>query len=573
MKTTKLLLAAACALAMAPAQSKTIPVCKNLDTGISEVSESVSELIHQAEKLTARKKHCKAARKLQLSFFKDQKLALENGVDIKILESLERGKYLNDLMAFTLALKKLNKKHPRSEYIDFLVTQAYTKNLPKSSDKYPIGNFIKPDGTPMGLVKEAKQIQESFLRNYPTSRFVSKVEIDNQKTQSVALAQANSNFKTEYNSVKRSKDKEIILFHASNLAKEVKENNSFAQRSESLYSLFKLYKDQRGLISSSDKMISQIHRLLVSEYPNKKYAKKVSRYMKRKNISFITESNLNDFTNSIIASSTLEKKLLSDKDLKSLIKRKKGNDKSIFLPLSVTEKEKQIILRTLGVVGVLMAFDRPIMDFVQDNRSDTLGQIVDITNSFGEETGLLPLVGGSMALGLVFKNDKLKRAAVRSLGAVAIGQLTVEFLKAMTHRSRPRDNQGPYDFGGAGWSSDNTSFPSGHSAGAWSVMTVFATEFKDTKIVPILAYSLAAMTSFSRVYKNAHWVSDVTLGALVGWISGKLMYKLFKTKPSGKVTVTPVMGEMNGGAVTIRTEGQQTLKAWPIDYYNLINKK
>lgn len=573
MRTKNLLLATACALAIAPASAKTIPVCKSLNTGATEVSESVSELMNQAQKLTSRGKHCKAARKLQLSFFKDQELALENGVDIKILENLEKGKFLNDFMTFSLALKKMNKNHPQAEYMDYMLTQAYVKNLPKNAELTPVGNFIKPDGTPMGLVKEAKLIQNDFLVKYPNSKYSAKVESDNIATQGVALAQAVANFNSEYRSIKRSKDVELLTFHASALAKNIQINDSNEQRAQAIYSLFKLYKDKRSLIAGSDLKIASIHNLLETDYANKKLAKKVKRFMKRKKITSVKSTSIEELTNQIISESTLDKKLLSDSDLKSLIKRKKGNDKSIFLPLSVTDKEKQIILRTLGVVGVLMAFDRPIMDFVQNNRSDTLGQLVDITNSFGEETGLLPLVGSSMALGLVFKNDKLKRAAIRSVGAVAIGQLTVEFLKAMTHRSRPRDNQGPYDFGGAGWSSDNTSFPSGHSAGAWSVMTVFATEFKDTKIVPILAYGLAAMTSFSRVYKNAHWVSDVTLGALVGWISGKLMYKLFKTKPSGKVSIAPVMGEMSGGSVTIRTEGQQELKAWPIDYYNLLNTK
>jgi membrane-associated phospholipid phosphatase len=573
MKTKNLLLATACTLAIAPTYAKTIPVCKSLNTGATEVSESLSELMTQAEKLSARGKHCKAARKLQLSFFKDQEAALANGVDIKLLENLEKGKFLNDFMTFSLALKKMNKNHPQAEYMDYMLTQAYVKNLPKNAELSPIGNFIKPDGTPMGLVTEAKLVQKNFLVKYPNSKHSVKVESDNLRTQEVALAQAVANFNTEYRSIKRSKDIELLTFHASNLAKEMQANSSDEQRAQALYSLFKLYKDKRSLILGADQKIAEIHNLLITDYPNKKFAKKVARFMKRKKISSKTNASMEVFTNQLISESTLDKKLLNDKDLKSLIQRKKGNDKSIFLPLSVTDKEKQIILRTLGVVGVLMAFDRPLMDFVQNNRSDTLGQIVDITNSFGEETGLLPLVGSSMALGLVFKNDKLKRAAIRSLGAVAIGQLTVEFLKAMTHRSRPRNNQGPYHFEGPDWQSDNTSFPSGHSAGAWSVMTVFATEFKDTKIVPILAYGLAAMTSFSRVYKNAHWVSDVTLGALVGWISGKLMYKLFKTKPSGKFTVTPVMGDMNGGAVTIRTEGQQELKAWPIDYYNMVNNQ
>lgn len=569
----KLLLLTSCTIVIGGVNAKTIPVCTKLSKNITEVKESVAELINQADKLSARGKYCKSARKLQLSFLKNQSLSLESEVDIKILESLEKGKYLNDYMTFSLAIKKMIKNHPRAEYMDYMLTQVYQSNLPKDSNNSPIGNFIKADGTPMGLVTEAKFIQTNFINDYPNSTYLSKVESDNIKAQGIDLSQAIRSFDNDYGSTRRSKDKELHEFHASTLAKKIQENDSKAERTDSLVSLFKLYKDQRSVVENADSRIASIYNLLSTSYPDKRSAKKVLRFMKKKKITKVSNATIVDLTGSIIRSSSIGQKLLSDKDIKSLIKRKKGNDKSIFFPLKATDKEKQVILRTLGVVGVLMAFDRPIMDFVQDNQSETLGDVVEVTNLFGEMTGLLPIIGGSMALGLVFKNDKLKSAALRSVGAVAIGQLTVEFLKAMSHRSRPRDNQGPYDFGGPGMSSDNTSFPSGHSAGAWSVMTVFATEFKDTKIVPILAYSLAAMTSFSRVYKNAHWLSDVTLGALVGWISGKLMYKIFKKKTDGNITITPLMGEMSGGAVSIRVEGQKTLKAWPLDYYKLVNAK
>jgi membrane-associated phospholipid phosphatase len=557
-------------LALQDVHAKVIPVCEKLGEKVTKIDEDFSELINKAEKYTHRKKHCHAARMFQLSLLKNQEEALNNRIEIKMLEALKKGGYLNDFMNFNIALKKLKGADYESEYIQYMLAEVYEANLPDESDFSKVGNFVNTDGTPMGLVKESKIIHKRFLDKFKNSQYSTEVEKGLKKTEEVALAQAISTFEEDYKSLKRNTDKELLLYYSSNLAKAILENNSQEQRIEALYSLFNYYKNNRDL-ENADANIVTISRLLETSYPHKKYSGKVKNFITKNNISSGDAVSIEELAAKIVKASPIEKELLSNEDLKELIKRKKGNDQSIFMPLSVTTSEATIMLTSLGVVGIMMAFDRPLMDFVQDNKSERLSEIIEITNLFGEMAGLAPIIGGSMALGLVFKNDQLKRAAIRSVGAALISQLVVETLKALTHRARPRDNQGPYHFEGPDWTSDNTSFPSGHSAGAWAVMTVFATEFEDTKIVPILAYSLAALTSFSRVYKNAHWFSDVTLAALIGWASGKLMYKLFRKKESkGNISVAPVMGEMTGASVTVRTKGQQELQAWPLDYYNFI---
>lgn len=551
-------------------QAATIPVCSKLQEPTPKVESSVDELMHKADQFVKKKKYCKAARELQLSFIKDQAQALEYGADVKILETLEKGKYLNDFMTFSLSLKKIIKEHPRQEYLDYLMSRTYQSNLPKNAKSNPTGNLTKADGIPLGIIEETKLIQKTFLKNYPDSQHKEEMQNILSRAEDLSLEKAEMQFSDDYKSLKRSKNARILNYHAAILAKSIKANNSRKGRIRALSSLLSLYNKNKGVIEDAELRIMQILDIAENELQDKKLAKKARKALRSSNTKGNIQSSISEFSDEVVSSSELHQNSLNDKDLKELLKRKKGNDKSIFLPLKVTDSEKTIILRTLGVVGVLMAFDKPLMDFVQDNQNDTMTAITDFTNNFGELTGVGPIIGTSMALGLVFKNDQLKRAAIRSLGAIAIGQLTVEFMKAMTHRSRPRDNKGPYDFGGPGWSSDNTSFPSGHSAGAWSVMTVFATEFKDHKIIPTVAYSLAALTSFARVYKNAHWLSDVTLGALVGWISGKLMYKIFKTKKKKDgVSFEPVMGEMTGGSLTMRSSGQDDMKAWPVDYYKL----
>lgn len=563
------LIAALAVLGQVGVHAKNIQVCEKLQKDVEIAEINFDEVINQGDKLSNDEKHCKAARSYQLAMIKDQNLAIENGLDMKILRELHHGNYINDYTNFALALKKLNKNHANSEEIHYLLTDLYAKNLPKDITHMPIGNFINEDGSATDIVSEAVMVQSDFIRKYPNSNFNTDVENKLQQSHQVLLEKAISDFKNEIKLNRRSKDQDIYEYQSAVLIDKIATTEDSSIRNEALGELLELYLNHSKLAGASHKASQIAGILMSSDKLSRREAKKINKKLKKAKISTQNATSIIELQESIHNSSKLQKSMLSDADLKNLIKNKKGNDRSIFMPIEFSDTEKKNMLRTLGVVGVMLAFDQPLMNFVQDNKSDTLTTVTDFTNSFGETSGLIPLVGASMAVGLVFKNDQLKRAAVRSVGAVLIGQLATQLLKTLTSRSRPREGNGPYDFNGVNFGRNNTSFSSGHSAGAWSVMTVFATEFKDTKIVPIAAYSLAALTSFARVYKEAHWFSDVTLGALIGWVSGKIMYRLFDKKQDGPVSFTPVTGDLNGGAVTYKIEGQKDLKAWPKDYYQL----
>jgi membrane-associated phospholipid phosphatase len=95
-------------------------------------------------------------------------------------------------------------------------------------------------------------------------------------------------------------------------------------------------------------------------------------------------------------------------------------------------------------------------------------------------------------------------------------------IKAVTRRKRPSDIPpgGSYTdtfFSGSKSPFKGSSFPSGHAAGVFSVATVIASRYQRHRWVPILAYSFATAISFSRITTNAHFPSDVFLGAALGY--------------------------------------------------------
>jgi membrane-associated phospholipid phosphatase len=102
---------------------------------------------------------------------------------------------------------------------------------------------------------------------------------------------------------------------------------------------------------------------------------------------------------------------------------------------------------------------------------------------------------------------KSARAAVNSF-------LTVTVLKMATQRARPHTGK-IYGF----WEGGN-SYPSGHSAVAWTLAAVTARHFSNHKWVPWVVYPLAGLVSFSRVSSGQHFSSDAVTGSVIGFAIG-----------------------------------------------------
>ncbi len=60
---------------------------------------------------------------------------------------------------------------------------------------------------------------------------------------------------------------------------------------------------------------------------------------------------------------------------------------------------------------------------------------------------------------------------------------------------------------------------------AFSLATTVAGFYPDKKWVGIVSYSLATMTSLGRVVSKEHWVSDVIVGAALGYFIGRGVVK------------------------------------------------
>jgi membrane-associated phospholipid phosphatase len=135
--------------------------------------------------------------------------------------------------------------------------------------------------------------------------------------------------------------------------------------------------------------------------------------------------------------------------------------------------------------------------------------------------GVGALVGGAGAmwlLGHASHNSHWSETGFLAGEAALNSLVAVETLKYSLGRQRPFQGDGSGSFFQGG-----TSFPSEHSAAAWSVAGVVAHEYPGP-LMKIMAYSLASLVDYSRIRSRQHFPSDVFVGSIMGNLIAQNIY-------------------------------------------------
>ena len=160
--------------------------------------------------------------------------------------------------------------------------------------------------------------------------------------------------------------------------------------------------------------------------------------------------------------------------------------------------------------------------FVSDPSSSwgLYGPHANAFNTFSN-AGLFTAVGlsGSAYLwGRITKNEHMRETGVLATEAM-IDVLALQYpMQYATGRLDPLQSHFQNDFFQGG-----TSFPSNHAALTWAFASVLAREYPNPLTV-IGAYGLAASVSMARAEAGQHFLSDVFIGGLIGYETGKHVY-------------------------------------------------
>lgn len=124
------------------------------------------------------------------------------------------------------------------------------------------------------------------------------------------------------------------------------------------------------------------------------------------------------------------------------------------------------------------------------------------------------MVYGLNAAGIKGKHNFKERTLIYATSQLVSGTIVFP-LKHILKEERPDD-------------SNNLSFPSGHTATAFSSAHFMSREYKDTNFwLGIFGYSFAVFTGVYRTLNNRHWAGDVAAGAGIGILSTELAYWLY----------------------------------------------
>jgi hypothetical protein len=136
--------------------------------------------------------------------------------------------------------------------------------------------------------------------------------------------------------------------------------------------------------------------------------------------------------------------------------------------------------------------------------------------------GLYSMIGagGGLYIWSKISHDDHQRETGILAGEAAIDTYAVDTaFKYAFGRQRPDQGQGLGNFFHSG-----VSFPSDHSAVAWSIASVIAHEYPGP-LTQVAVYGMATAVSASRVLGKQHFPSDVVVGGAIGWLIGRQIYR------------------------------------------------
>ena len=220
-----------------------------------------------------------------------------------------------------------------------------------------------------------------------------------------------------------------------------------------------------------------------------------------------------------------------------------GSDlkKEFTKPFNLSKKDWLNFGKFSTLTLALSFADEPIQQSALrlKNRNTSINDISKGLSDFGGMYEVFT-VAGIGAYGLISSNNKLVNTTLLASQAYITSGTVMMVLKLLTGRNRPSYYPagveaeprflGPvhkkinYSHG----SNENSSFPSGHSTVAFSVATVFASAYKNNPWVSIVSYTTASLIGASRITENKHWITDVVVGAGLGFVTGKLVVNNYR---------------------------------------------
>ncbi len=162
-----------------------------------------------------------------------------------------------------------------------------------------------------------------------------------------------------------------------------------------------------------------------------------------------------------------------------------------------------------------------------EHRDRPVVKAVGFLAEIGDQPQLVATSIGTTVIGLIARRPDMIRGGVRMLAAHAAATFVKSAIKSSIDRTRPakaiEDSKARFEPGDSD-DHEQTSFPSGHTAGAVAVARAAA---RDIDGAGAPAAVITGMVAAAQPINGKHYLSDLVVGAAVGWIAEALVSAVF----------------------------------------------
>ncbi|MEG3167799.1 phosphatase PAP2 family protein [Sphingomonas sp. LB3N6] len=171
--------------------------------------------------------------------------------------------------------------------------------------------------------------------------------------------------------------------------------------------------------------------------------------------------------------------------------------------------------------------DRDVTHKAAEHRDKPVVKATGFLAEIGDQPQLVVTSIGTVVIGLISRRPDVIRGGVRMLAAHAAATFVKSAIKSSIDRTRPataiEDGKARFEPGKSD-AHEQTSFPSGHTAGAVAVARAMS---RDVDGAGAPAALISSAVAAAQPVNGKHYLSDLVVGAAVGWVAEALVSAVF----------------------------------------------
>lgn len=179
--------------------------------------------------------------------------------------------------------------------------------------------------------------------------------------------------------------------------------------------------------------------------------------------------------------------------------------------------------------GLLWLSDEGVGAYFLEQGEGAPDLLKDSAFYFGKPLYNYSITGAVYCFGLFSHNVAIRKTGVLMISSATAAGVIQTVLKSAVGRARPGSGKGPATFRPFSKEESYHSFPSGHTILSFTTAYAISKQFKSPWIKGGI-WVLGLVTPVSRMWENAHWVSDIGVGIAISVVTVESIDKYLKLK-------------------------------------------